>query len=243
MTLDQVVDAVKPPRDLSRNPLFQVMFALQNIKLPPSPEMDLQITPLDDSPAPPSANFDLTLELFEREEGFQGEPELQHRSVPAGHDRPHGAAVRGAGGGGRWPSRSGASSSLPLLKEAERQKMLVEWNDTVRDLRPHAVGPSLVRGASAAAARRRGRRVGRSAVDLRRIERAVESTGAISAKARRGAGSARRHLSGTLTGTGDGRAGRAEGRRGLRAAGSRPTRAMPRNGSSTCCRTRRCRWW
>jgi len=30
MTLDHVVDAVKPPRDLSRHPLFQVMFVLQN---------------------------------------------------------------------------------------------------------------------------------------------------------------------------------------------------------------------
>ena len=34
MTLDQVVAAVNPPRDMSRHPLFQVMFALQNVELP-----------------------------------------------------------------------------------------------------------------------------------------------------------------------------------------------------------------
>ena len=72
LTLDQVVDAVKPARDLSRNPLFQVMFALQNIPLPQPPDVGLEITLLDDSPAPPSANFDLTLELFDRADGFQG---------------------------------------------------------------------------------------------------------------------------------------------------------------------------
>jgi amino acid adenylation domain-containing protein/thioester reductase-like protein len=72
MTLDQIVDAVKPPRDLSRNPLFQVMFALQNINLPPVPDLGIEISPFEDSPVPPSANFDLTLELFDNEEGFQG---------------------------------------------------------------------------------------------------------------------------------------------------------------------------
>ena len=64
MTLDQVVAAVNPPRDLSRNPIFQVMFALQNIRLPASPELGLKIAPLEDGPTPYSANFDLTLEFL-----------------------------------------------------------------------------------------------------------------------------------------------------------------------------------
>lgn len=132
MTLDQVVDAVKPPRDLSRNPIFQVMFALQNIRLPPSPETGLQITPLDDSPAPPSANFDLTLELFEREEGFQGGLNFSTDLFdPATIDRMVEQYQVLVAAAVAEPERS--ISSLALLEEQQRRKIVVEWNDTACD--------------------------------------------------------------------------------------------------------------
>lgn len=132
MTLDQVVDAVKPTRDLSRNPLFQVMFALQNIQLPEPPDVGLEITLLDETPAPPSANFDLTLELFDRADGFQGglnfstdlfRPETIDRMV-----QQYQTLVAAAVGA---PDQKIAT--LPLLDEEHRRTILVQWNDTSAD--------------------------------------------------------------------------------------------------------------
>ena len=131
MTLDQVVDAVRPERHLSRNPIFQVMFALHNIQLPPVPDVGVEITPLEDCPAPPSANFALTLELFQTEKEFQGslnfstdlfDPETIDRMV-----QQYQVLVAAAVG---EPERS--ISSLPLLAEEERQKTVIQWNDTAR---------------------------------------------------------------------------------------------------------------
>ena len=72
MTLDQVVDAVKPtarPEPESALP-GDVRFTEHQIA------GDARSGPASLSPGgqlpPPSANFDLTLELFDREEGFQG---------------------------------------------------------------------------------------------------------------------------------------------------------------------------
>jgi amino acid adenylation domain-containing protein len=132
MTLDQVVDAVSPTRDPSRNPLFQAMFALQNIRLPSPPKLDLTISPLDDSPAPPSSNFDLTLELFDRDEGFSGgmsfstdlfEPETVDRMIEQ-YQVLVAAAVK-------EPEQKIAS--LPLLRDEQSQMMIDRWNDTARD--------------------------------------------------------------------------------------------------------------
>ncbi|NLF71784.1 MAG: amino acid adenylation domain-containing protein [Candidatus Anammoximicrobium sp.] len=132
MTLDQVVDAVKPARDLSRNPLFQVMFALQNLPLPQPPDVGLEITLLDDSPAPPSANFDLTLELFDRADGFQGglnfstdlfRPETIDRMVQQ-------FQVLVAAAVGAPDQRI---SALPLLTEDQQRAIIVRGNDTARE--------------------------------------------------------------------------------------------------------------
>ena len=219
MTLDQVVDAVKPPRDLSRNPLFQVMFALQNIKLPPPPEMDLQITPLDDSPAPPSANFDLTLELFERDEGFQGglsfstdlfAPETIDRMVEQ-YEVLVAAAVRAAGAD---------HSSLPLLED-EQSRADARSSGTRRP------GPTTARGWCTICSRRR--RSGSptpwrwcwttSGGPIGELNRRANQLARLPAATGRGPGGAGGNLPGALAGTVDGRAGRAEGRRGLCAAG------------------------
>ncbi|MEN6405045.1 MAG: amino acid adenylation domain-containing protein [Thermoguttaceae bacterium] len=131
MTLDQVVDAVRPPRDLSRNPIFQVMFALQNLKLPASPELGIQISPLDDSPAPPSANFDLTLELFERDGCFDGGLGFSTDLFdPATIDRMVGEYQTLVAAAMTNPDEK--LSSLPLLDSSQRRTMLTRWNDTAR---------------------------------------------------------------------------------------------------------------
>src|SRR6185295_11325680 len=64
------VEELQPRRDLSRPPIFQVMFALQNVPRAEERIQDLEITsfPLDVR----TAKFDLTVTLLEDEQGLLG---------------------------------------------------------------------------------------------------------------------------------------------------------------------------
>jgi len=72
LTLDQVVEAVNPPRDMSRHPLFQAMFVLQNNPRPEVARDELQFEPFHDRPTRHAAYFELNLTLSEREGTFRG---------------------------------------------------------------------------------------------------------------------------------------------------------------------------
>jgi amino acid adenylation domain-containing protein len=72
LPLDQVVEAVQPPRDASRTPLFQVMFALQNNAVPEFSGAGLTLTPLELRDGSGTAKFDLTVGLAETAEGLSG---------------------------------------------------------------------------------------------------------------------------------------------------------------------------
>ncbi|MFK8185399.1 MAG: amino acid adenylation domain-containing protein [Phormidesmis sp.] len=70
LPLGKLVEALKPERNLSYNPLFQVMFALQNslgeaLSLP-----GLRLTPLSQTRT--TAKFDLSLSMTEHAEGLSG---------------------------------------------------------------------------------------------------------------------------------------------------------------------------
>ncbi|WP_441287561.1 amino acid adenylation domain-containing protein [Sorangium sp. KYC3313] len=122
-----VVDALAVERDLSRNPLFQVMFALQNVP-PPAltlPGVEASPVPLDVE----RARFDLTLFLTESGEAIEGalefdldlfDPETIARL--AGHYETILRAVA---------SDPGARvAELPLLTAGERRELLIAWNAT-----------------------------------------------------------------------------------------------------------------
>ncbi|SHO58147.1 non-ribosomal peptide synthetase [Vibrio quintilis] len=67
---EQVVEAVSPVRSLSHSPVFQVMFALQNV---PAAEIDLpDVTLLSFEPLVKNAKFDLSLEITEKEDVLEG---------------------------------------------------------------------------------------------------------------------------------------------------------------------------
>ena len=123
-----LVNELQHERDLSRNPLFQVCFSL--VPSMPAVGAGWDITQLDIETG--VAKFDLDLELDDRPDGIVGRfmynTDLFDASSIArmcGHFQTllEGIVVN--------PNQR--LSTLPLLSEAERQQLLVEWNDTRAD--------------------------------------------------------------------------------------------------------------
>lgn len=122
-----VVRELHPDRDISRNPIFQVMLSLE----PPLAELDarwsLSQVDLDTG----SAKFDIAFELDDRPEGLIGRFEYSTDLF----DR--GTAVRMLR---HWETilrhvlaNPGQKiSEIPLLSEEEREQLLVEWNATAQ---------------------------------------------------------------------------------------------------------------
>src|SRR5829696_3751552 len=124
---EKLVEELQPERDLSRSPLFQVMFALQN-----APREQLQLKDLNLSfvkSANEVAKFDLSLFMFETEPVVRGiisynadlfEAATIERMVGHFQVLLEGILIN--------PGKS--VSQLPLLSEAESRQLLVEWNQT-----------------------------------------------------------------------------------------------------------------
>ena len=73
LPFERLVDEVQPERDLSRSPLFQVMFALQNMPLEPIDLSGVRISPIQVQRQ--AALFDLVLDFWDVAEGLNGVPE------------------------------------------------------------------------------------------------------------------------------------------------------------------------
>ncbi|HVE91985.1 MAG TPA: amino acid adenylation domain-containing protein [Actinomycetota bacterium] len=70
LPFEKLVEELKPPRDLSTSPLFQVVFALQNA---PLPDLDLPGLEADfEEVEPPSAKFELSMDLSPSPDGYEG---------------------------------------------------------------------------------------------------------------------------------------------------------------------------
>lgn len=72
LTLDKIVEAVAPPRDLSRHPLFQVLFVVQNNPRPRGDIPGLQLSPLGEIEPARSAKFEISLPLRLIDQRFVG---------------------------------------------------------------------------------------------------------------------------------------------------------------------------
>ena len=74
--LEVLIPVLKPDRDASRSPLFQVMFILQNNALPEVGSLDLAISPLDLDQGNGTSKFDLALGFEDNRDGFAGSLEF-----------------------------------------------------------------------------------------------------------------------------------------------------------------------
>ena len=131
LPFEMLVEELRAVRDPSRNPLFQVAFALQNTPEAASLQIDLGITAVDVKTE--RAQFDLTLDVTDA--GGQFYVSLVYNTdlfdastilLTGEHFKVLLAAV--VHGAGR------RISTLPLLTAPELRRLLVEWNDTAKEL-------------------------------------------------------------------------------------------------------------
>jgi amino acid adenylation domain-containing protein len=127
LPFERLVEVLNPERDMSRNPLFQVTFILQN-----TPEAELRLPGLESERLPlhnGTAKFDLSLSLTETPDGLQGVLEYSSDLFNPGriqrlarHYRSLLEHIIQAPDTPVW--------QLPLLDAAERQLLLRDWNAT-----------------------------------------------------------------------------------------------------------------
>jgi amino acid adenylation domain-containing protein len=127
LPFEKLVEALQPGRDLSRPPLFQAMFVLQNEPLGPMELAGLKLTPLPTHSG--TAKFDLMLSVEEHAGGLSGILEYNTDLFNAE------TITRLLGNyqtllEGVVENMEQRISQLPLSSEAERRQMLDEWNDT-----------------------------------------------------------------------------------------------------------------
>ncbi|WP_246791972.1 non-ribosomal peptide synthetase [Burkholderia perseverans] len=127
LPFEQVVELVKPVRSLSHSPLFQVMFAWQNVEMPALALPGLTLEPL--APVRASAKFDLTLELGEADGEIVGALEyataLFDRATVERHVGYLERVLREMTAREQDPA-----AALPMLGDAERRRLLVTYNRT-----------------------------------------------------------------------------------------------------------------
>nr|WP_307731364.1 amino acid adenylation domain-containing protein [Microseira wollei] len=134
LPFEKLVEELQPERDPSYNPLFQVMFALQNV-----PRQDANLSNISfnyQSGYNGTAKFDLTLLMEERDEELVGT--LEYNT-----DLFESATIEGMLGHFRTliegivanPDRG--VSDLPLLTADEEYQIIVEWNKTNQEWEEH----------------------------------------------------------------------------------------------------------
>ncbi|AOW99701.1 hypothetical protein BJP34_09735 [Moorena producens PAL-8-15-08-1] len=127
---EQVVEALQPQRSLSYSPLFQVMFVLQNAPMGELTLPGITISELEYEYT--IAKFDLTLSMTQTKEGLVGSWEYNTDLFDDS------TIKRMANHFENLLSEIVANPQLtvdevPLLSEAERHQLLIEWNDTARE--------------------------------------------------------------------------------------------------------------
>ncbi|ARU63606.1 hypothetical protein CBW65_23270 [Tumebacillus avium] len=133
---ERLVEELSPARDLSRTPLFQVMFILQNA---PSSGADLPGVSMEMVQADSgTSKYDLTLYLTEQEDGIkctiEYSTDLFQAETAERMMRHFEHLLRAIG-----TDPAAKIAELPMLYEAERDQLLNEWNQTAVPYREDAL--------------------------------------------------------------------------------------------------------
>src|SRR2546429_5887705 len=130
LPFERLVKELQPERTLAHNPLFQVMFVLQSeeilpLELPGIVARHFRVENI-------MANFDLTLDIVERERQivclFESNADLFENETIERMMRHFQTLLEGI-----VANPEQKISELPLLNETERRQLLVDWNDTRTD--------------------------------------------------------------------------------------------------------------
>ncbi|MCK8504202.1 non-ribosomal peptide synthase/polyketide synthase, partial [Myxococcus fulvus] len=140
LPFEELVKDLNPGRGLGFAPLFQVKLVLQN-----QPDTELEVPGLTFRPlgsGTGTARLDLTLSITESAHGLSCSAEYRTDLFTAetidGLIRHLGNVLEAA-----TTKPSARISSLPLMRQEEQQRVLVEWNDSARDFPREATAHSL----------------------------------------------------------------------------------------------------
>ncbi|MEG5063351.1 amino acid adenylation domain-containing protein [Microcoleus sp. B3-A4] len=131
LPFEKLVEIIHHERDLSHNPLFQVLFSLRNVRTPQIKLPGVTLSSLEIERK--TARFDLALDLEEGLEGINGTLEYSEDLFDAS------TARRIAGHFITLLESIAANpeqriSNLPILTKSEQQQLLFEWNNTQSEL-------------------------------------------------------------------------------------------------------------
>ena len=130
MPFDLLVAELHPERDLSHQPLFQVMFALRNSSIPMPKFSGITAKSFDIHNN--TAKFDLFLEMVDTADNLKGTLEyntdLFNKNTIVGMAGHFQTLLKGISEMPATPI-----SKLPLLTETEWHQLVIDWNDTAVD--------------------------------------------------------------------------------------------------------------
>jgi len=131
LPFERLVDELEPERDLSRNPLFQVAFSLQDVPMRPLVLTDLALSWIDKGPIQ-TTRFDLELHVWRTTGGLQ-------LAVIYNTDLFDASSIRRLQQHYQLLLEAIVAdpnqriSHVTFMGEAERRQVLTEWNQTATD--------------------------------------------------------------------------------------------------------------
>jgi amino acid adenylation domain-containing protein len=128
---EKLVEELQPERDLSRTPLFQVMFVMQNNPMPELKMGSVSMSPLIIEGA--TSKFDITLSIMEEADAnmsgwLEYNTDLFDQPMIESMIGHYNTLLRSI-----ITDADQRVSRLPMLTDAERKRLLVEFNDTACD--------------------------------------------------------------------------------------------------------------